>query len=59
MKDLNGKQVNIGDTVLIPIDGEHMYEEQICLEYTVIPALLSREGEITPYIQDNVYLLEE
>jgi hypothetical protein len=28
----------IGDKVLIPINGEFMHEEQICLEYEVVKA---------------------
>lgn len=33
---------NIGDTVLIPINGEFMHDEQFCIEYEVVLALKAK-----------------
>jgi len=36
------ENTQIGDTVLIPIQGEFMHDEQICIEYEVILALKAK-----------------
>ncbi len=63
MKDMNGKEVNIWDTVLIPIESEGVYnysvKDEICEKFMVVPALLDGNGNLHKYVQDNVSLLEQ
>ena len=47
-----------GDTVLIPLDGEHMYKEQICEKNKIVWAFLSPDGELSPYSEEHAYVLE-
>lgn len=42
MKFVNKNNVKVGDTVLVPINGEMFHDEQICLEYEVVMALHTR-----------------
>lgn len=63
MKDMNGKEVHIWDTVLIPIESESIYnhsiKNEICEKFIVVPALLDSDGNLHKYVQDNVFLLEK
>lgn len=46
-------ETDIGERVLVPLEGEHMYEEQICLEYTVVKALQAPDGTLTIFPKDH------
>lgn len=46
MQDARGKTFKIGDKVSVPIDGEEMYEEQICETYEVVMALRHEDGRM-------------
>ena len=39
MKYATKQNTKIGDSVLVPLNGEFMHDEQICLEYEVVLAL--------------------
>ena len=58
MKDCDGKPVQTGDIILIPIDGEIFHEEKICEEWEVINALRHKDGTIIPYNNEAGYLLK-
>ena len=40
------KDAEIGDEVFVPINGEHMQEEQICQSYTVVKALKCNTSQL-------------
>lgn len=42
MRYATPQNTNIGDTVNIPIEGEFMHDEQLCIEYEVVLALRAK-----------------
>ncbi len=36
MEYATNKNTEIGDIVSIPINGEHMYDEQMCMDYEIV-----------------------
>lgn len=67
MKDANGETVKLGDTLLIPIEGEMMldpktlqpvFEKAICLAHKVVAALEDPDGNLIPYQQEAGFLLK-
>jgi len=62
MKDINDRDVQLGDIILIPLPGEPLvtkgFEQQICEKWTVVPALRDQEGKLIAYSDEMGYLLE-
>ncbi len=64
MKYATKENSQIGDTVLVPLEGEWMEDEQICTEYEIVLAL-KRKGnnysmsEYLPFNDEMAYLYGE
>lgn len=73
MKYANQDNTEVGDTVLVPLQGEFMHDEQICIEYEVVVALRAKTKpdkqvvgtnqeplpEWMPFNDDIAYQLEQ